>query len=106
MPIYADVFKRSEDPVVFLEIARELYDLAHGAWTPWEEDQFLPSMFRKPKGYTYSEKERSILAQLCWFSEEVYGHDGITVAAMIANCARYSSDLGPDEDWIVDLADR
>ncbi|MGY3130874.1 hypothetical protein ACVWZM_001556 [Bradyrhizobium sp. USDA 4501] len=106
MPIYADAFKRSEDPSAFLAIARELHDLPDADWTPWEEWEFLPSMLRKPKGYIFSEKERRKLAQLCWCSEEIYGHDGVTVEVMIATCARYAADLGSDEEWIVGLVDR
>lgn len=106
MPIYRDVFNRSKDPVVFRTVARELYDLPNGAWRPWEEDIFLPAMRRYSKDYIYSEKERRKLAELCWFSEEAYGHDGISVVEMIARCFRYKADMGYDEDWIIGLAER
>lgn len=106
MPVYVDVFKRGQDPVVFRAIARELYDLPHGAWRAWEEDKFLPAMLRYSQGYVYSEKERRKLSELCWFSEEVYGHDGVTVVDMIARCQFCCADLGDSQDWIVELADR
>ncbi|MGY3494387.1 hypothetical protein [Bradyrhizobium sp. USDA 4502] len=106
MPIYADVLRRAKDPDVFLSIARELYDLPDAGWKPWEEWRFLPSMLRKPQGYVFSENERRKLAELCWYAEEIYGHDGVTVEQMLAVCAQYSADLGPSEDWIVRLTKR
>ena len=106
MPIFADVFARSEDPVFFRATAGELYNLPFGAWTPWEEWVFLPAMLRYSKDYVYSEKERRKLAELCWFSEEVFEHDGVSVERMIEGCSCYSADLGNDEPWIVSLAER
>ncbi|QQN61488.1 hypothetical protein JIR23_17690 [Bradyrhizobium diazoefficiens] len=106
MTVCRDVFSRSKDPDVFRRIAQELYDLPFGAWRPWEEDIFLPAMLRKPKGYVYSETERLKLSELCWFSDEVHGHDGVTVEAMIARCVSRLADMGDEEDWIIELAER
>ena len=46
MPVYVDIFNRSEDPTCFRATARELYELPYGAWTFWEEEKFLPGMIR------------------------------------------------------------
>jgi hypothetical protein len=104
MPIYADIFKRSDSPQIFREIVSELRDLPYSDWTPWEEHVFLRAMLRYSSSYIYSEKERKKLAELCWFSEEVYGHEGVSVERMITSCLRYHMDFQPDDsDWIVEL---
>jgi hypothetical protein len=106
MPFYRDVVHEAEDAEVFRQIARELYDLPHAGWTSWEEDIFLPRMLQRPRDYVYSEKERVKLAELGWFSEEIYDHDGIAVEAIIARCAQYSEDMGDYGEWIIDFAGR
>lgn len=63
-------------------------------------------MLRKPAGYVYSENERNKLAELCWFSEEVHRHDGVSVEEMIVRCYDYRADMGNDKDWVVDCANR
>jgi hypothetical protein len=104
MPNYVDVAKKAHDPEVFREIARELIDLPHADWTFWEEDVWLPAMLRYGKGYVHSETEREKLAELCWLSEPMDGHDGMTVPQMVAACMRYHADLSePDSDFVVGL---
>jgi hypothetical protein len=107
MPVYVDVVKKAADPEVFRQIVRELLDLPYGNWTTWEEDIWLPAMLRYPKGYLYSETEREKLDQLCWLVEPMYGHDGMSVAQMIAACTRYCVDLSEDDsDFVVGLSER
>jgi hypothetical protein len=104
MPAYFDVEKLSEDPAVFRQIARELRDLPYSDWRPWEEYVFIPAMLRYSDRYIFSEKERRKLAELCWFADEVYDHDGISVERMVEICLQYHTDfLESDSDWIVDL---
>lgn len=106
MPAYIDVEKKAKDPAVFRQIVQELTDLPFADWTPWEEWIWLPAMLRYRKEYVHSKTEREKLAELCWFAEPVYGHDGMSVERMVASCMRYVADLGEAGDFIIDLHER
>ena len=91
MPVYVDIFNRSEHPTCFAR-PRASYTNYRTARGHFGRKENFAGDDKGSRDYVYSEKERRKLSELCRFSEEVHDHDGVTVEKMIATCARYSAD--------------